>query len=129
MILNSSYKEYSVTKIFAIAAIFNIVSNLFLIPQYSIYGAAIATVLSEILILILEMYTIRKINQLPDRHFVYDVFKICLASGILAIVLYFLNINMWLAMPVSIIVYFAAVFLLKTQDETDILILKQILNK
>lgn len=129
LVLTASYKEYTVTIIFAIAAVFNIVLNLFLIPLYSIYGAAIATVLSEILIFILDMYSIKKINQLPNKHFVYDVFKIILASGILAIALYFLNLNLWLAMPVSIIVYFAALLLLKTPDDQDKLILKQILNK
>ena len=129
MVLNASYKEYAVTKIFGIAAVFNVILNLFLIPYCSLYGAAVATVLSEILIFVLEMYSIKKINQLPDRHFVFDVFKIILASGILAIVLYYLNINMWLAMPVSIIVYFAAIFLLRTPDETDKLIIKQILNR
>ena len=129
LVLNASYEEVAVTKIFGIAAVFNVVLNLFLIPHYSLYGAAIATVLSEILIFVLEMYSIRKINQLPDRHFVFDVFKIVLASGILAIALYFLNLNLWLAMPVSIVVYFAAILLLKTPDEDDKLILKQILNK
>lgn len=129
LVLNASYEEYSVTKIFGIAALFNICLNLFLIPHFSLYGAAIATVLSEILIFVLEMYTLKKINQLPERHFVVDVFKIAFASGILAIALYFLNLNMWLAMPVSIVVYFAAILLLKTPDDQDKLILKQILNK
>lgn len=129
LVLNASYKEYAVTKILAIAAFFNVVLNLFLIPNYSIYGAAVATVLSEILIFVLEMYTIKKIDQLPDRHFVFDVFKIALASGIMGIVLYYLNLNLWLAMPVSIIVYFAAIFLLKTQDDMDMIIIKQILNR
>lgn len=129
LVLNASHKEVAVTKILGIAAVFNVVLNLFLIPRYSLYGAAVATVLSEILILTLEMYVLKQIDHLPDRHFVYDVIKICLASGILAIALYFLNINMWLAIPVSLIVYFAAILLLKTPDDQDKLILKQILNR
>lgn len=129
MILNASYKEYAVTKIFGVAALFNVVLNLFLIPNYSLYGAAVSTVLSEILIFILQMYTVRKIDQLPNRHFVFDVFKIVIASGILAIVLYYLNLNMWLAIPVSLIVYFATILLLKTPDDQDKLIIKQILNR
>ena len=127
--LNASHEEYSVIKMYFIAALFNIVLNLFLIPKYSVYGASFATVLSEIVIFMISLYVLNRINQLPNRHFVFDVLKIISASGILAIALYFLNLNMWLAMPVSLIVYFAAILLLKTPDDEDKLILKQILNK
>ena len=129
LILNASHKEYSVTKIYSLAAIFNIVLNLILIPKYTVYGASVATVLSEILILILELYMIKKIGQLPDKHLIYDLIKICFASGVLGIVLYFFNLNMWIAMPVSIIVYFAVILLIKTVDQEDKLIIKQIIGK
>ncbi|WP_407412907.1 flippase [Methanobrevibacter sp.] len=128
-VLNAAYKEYSVTKIACIAALFNIMLNLVLIPKYSFYGAAVATVFSEALVFILFMHVLKQIDQLPNRHFIYDIIKIIFASGILAIALYFLNLNLWLAMPVSIVVYFAALLILKTPDDQDKLILKQILNK
>ena len=129
LILNASHKEYSVTKIYSIAAVFNVILNLILIPKYSVYGAAVATVASEILILLLQFYMIRKIGQLPDRHFVYDVFRISVASGALGVVLHVLNLNMWLAIPVSIVVYFAVIFLVKTIDQEDKLIIKQIIGR
>lgn len=129
LVLNASHEEYSVTKIYTIAAIFNICLNLVLIPNYSVYGASVATVLSEILILILELYMLKKINQLPDKHLIYDLLKICVASIILGIGLYVLNLNIWIAMIVSVIVYFTAILLLRTVDEEDKLIIKQILGK
>ena len=129
LILNASHKEYSVTKIYSIAAIFNICLNFVLIPNYSVYGAAVSTVLSEILILFLQFYMVSKINQLPDRHLVFDLLKICFASGLLGIVLYFLNLNMWVAMPVSIVVYFAVILLVKTIEQEDKLIIKQIMGR
>ena len=61
LILNASHQEYSVTKIYSIAAIFNICLNFVLIPNYSVYGAAVSTVLSEILILFLQFYMVSKI--------------------------------------------------------------------
>lgn len=128
-VLYVSFKEYTVTKIFGIAAVFNVVLNLFLIPHYSLYGAAVATVLSEILIFVLEMNSIRKINQLPDRHFVFDVFKICFVSGILGIILYYLNLNLWFAIPVSIGVYLLLLILIRIFDDDDKFIIKQIINK
>ena len=129
MILNASHEEYSVTKIYSIAAVFNIILNLILIPRYSVYGASVATVLSEVLILILELYMIRKIGQLPDMHLVYDILKVCGASLILGIALYALDLNMWFAIAVSIVVYFAAIILLRTFDRDDKLIVKQIIGR
>lgn len=128
-VLNVMHKEYTLTVICGVAALLNIVLNLLLIPKYSYYGASVATVLSEVFVFVLLIFVLKQLNQLPDKHFVYDIIKICLASGILAIVLYFLNLNLWLAIPVSLVVYFAALLILKTPDEDDKLILKQILNK
>lgn len=129
MILNASHEEYSVTKIYSVAAVFNVILNLILIPEYSVYGASVATVLSEILILVLEMYMIGKINQLPDRHFVYDMLKVIVSSGILAVVLYYLDLNLWLAMIVSVIVYFAVFILIRGLDDEDKLIVRQIIGR
>ena len=129
MVLNASHEEYSVTKIYSIAAVFNVVLNMILIPKYSVYGASVATVLSEILILVLEMWMIKKIGQLPDRHFVYDVVKILVASGVLAVVLDVLKLNMWFAVPVSIVVYFAVFILIRGVDDDDRLIIKQIIGR
>lgn len=129
LLLNASHKEYSVTKIYSIAAVFNVVLNMLLIPKYDVYGASVATVLSEILILLLQFYMISKINQLPDRHLVFDMLKICLASGVLGIVLYALNLNMWVAIPVSMVVYFGVILLARTIDHDDKLIIKQIIGK
>lgn len=129
LILNASHKEYSVTKIYSVAAIFNVVLNLILIPKYSVYGASFATVLSEVLILILELYMIKKIGQLPDRHLIYDILKIAFASLVLGAVLYMFNFNLWIAMAVSFVVYFAVIILVKTVDDEDKLVIKQIVNK
>ena len=54
-LLNASHKEVSVTKIYAIAAIFNVVLNFFMIPYLSYNGAAITTLLSDILIVIIQV--------------------------------------------------------------------------
>lgn len=129
MILNASHEEYSVTKIYSIAAVFNVILNLILIPKYSVYGASVATVLSEILILILELYMIRKIGQLPDRHLIFDILKIVIASVVMGLVLYYFHLNLWVAIVVSLIVYFALVILFRVADQEDKLIIKQIMGK
>jgi len=129
LLLNSSHKEVFVTKVYLFAAIFNVVLNLFLIPRYSVYGASVATVLSEIFILVLELYMISRIDQLPNRHLVFDIVKIVMASIVMGIVLYYAHLSIWLAIPVGIIVYFIAFILIRGFDDDDKLIIKQILNR
>ena len=113
-LLNSSHKEVSVTKIYLIAAIFNIILNFILIPYLSYIGAAITTVLSDILILIIQKYTIHKKGYKPDKRLYYDLGKIILSSLILGIALHFLKLNMWIALPVGILIYFAVLIILRT---------------
>lgn len=128
-LLTASHKEVTVTKIYAIAAIFNIVTNFILIPYLSYNGAAITTVLSDILILIIQAYVIYKLGHRPNKKLYYDLIKIITGSAILGIALYFLNLNMWIAIPVGIIIYFTTVYLLKVFDDDDKYVIKEILGK
>ena len=129
LVLNASHKEVSVTKIYSIAALFNVVLNLILIPNYDVFGASVATVLSEILIFVLELYVLSKINQLPDKHLILDILKIIIASGLLGIFLYYANLSLLVAIPVSIIVYLVLILILRIPDDEDRLIAKQILGR
>ena len=128
-LLNSIGKEYDVTKIYIIAAIFNIVVNYFLIPKYTYIGASVATVLSEILILGLMMYSISKTEYKPDISLLKTVIKLVICGIILAIVLYLINVSLWLAIPIGLIVYIISLFLTKSIDDTDKYIIKELLGK
>ena len=128
-LLLASHKEVTTTKIYGIAAVFNIILNFIMIPKYSANGAAMTTVLSDLLILILFSYVMYKMGNKPNKKLYLDVGKIILGSAILGISLYFLNLNMWVALPVGIIIYFTAVYLLKVFDKEDIYIMKEILGK
>ena len=79
-LLNASHKETTVTKIYAIAAVFNIVLNLFMIPHFSYNGAAITTVLSDVLIVILQAYVIYRIGYNPHKKLYFDIIKIITGS-------------------------------------------------
>ena len=128
-LLNASYKEVAITKIYAIAAVFNVVLNLILIPYYSYNGAATATVLSDLLIMVIQLYVIYKIGYRVNKKLYLDLIKIIIGSTILGIALYFLNLNMWVALPVGIIIYFAAVYLLRVFDDDDKYVIKEIIGK
>lgn len=128
-LLNASYKEVEITKIYAIAALFNVVLNFFIIPHYSYIGAAITTVLSDLLIVIIQRYIIYKLGYKVNRKLYYDLTKIIIGSGVLGIALYFLNLNMWVALPVGIIIYFISIYLLRVFDDDDKYVIKEILGK
>lgn len=128
-LLNASHKEVTVTKIYAIAATFNIILNLFMIPYFSYDGAAISTVLSDILILIIQTYVIYKLGFRVNKKLYLDLIKIIIGSIILGIALNILNLNMWIAIPVGIIIYLSTVIILKLFDDDDKYVIKEILGK
>lgn len=128
-LLNASFKEISVTKIYTIAAVFNVVLNLILIPYLSYNGAAITTVMSDVLIVLIQAHIIFKLGHRPNKKLYYDLAKIIIGSGILGISLYFLHMNMWVALPVGIIIYFTAIYLLRVFDNDDKYVIKEILGK
>lgn len=128
-LLNASHKEFTVTKIYLIAAIFNVGLNLLIIPYFSYDGAAVTTVLSDSLILILSLYVIIRLGIKINKSLLLDLGKIILAALIMGGVLYILNLNMWIAIIVGMVVYFAAVFLLKVFDNNDKYVIKEILGK
>ena len=128
-LLNASHKEVTVTKIYAMAAIFNIVLNLFMIPYLSYNGAAITTVLSDVLIVILQAYVIYRLGHRPNKKLYYDLLKIIAGSAVLGIALYLLNLNMWVALPVGIIIYFAVMYLIRFFDDDDKYVIREILGR
>jgi O-antigen/teichoic acid export membrane protein len=128
-LLNSIGKEYDVTRIYVIAAIFNVALNYFLIPKYTYIGASVATVLSEILILGLMMYSISKTEYKPDISLLKTVIKLVFCGIILAIVLYLINVSLWLAIPIGLIVYIISLILTKSIDDTDKYIVRELLGK
>ena len=127
-VLNASFKEMVVTKLNFVAVIFNVLLNLFMIPKYTYNGAAVTTVLTDLLLLFLYLYSMKEIIS-PNKTFYLSIGKIIIGSVILGIALYFLNLNMWIAIPVGIIIYFAAIFLLRVFDDDDKYIVNEILGR
>ena len=128
VLLNAIDKERTVTKIYILAAIFNVCLNLVLIPIYSYNGAAIATVLSEILITFLTLYHIFKTDFKPDLRLLKNVLKLIVCGFILTVILYLINVSLWLTIPVGLVVYLLSLILTKSIDNTDKMIIKEILN-
>jgi len=129
LLLNSSNREVAVTKINAIACIFNFILNLVLISYLSYIGASIGTVLTGLLIFIIMAHIIIKSKYKPEFSLIKDIIKIIISSLILAIVLYLANLSIIIAIPLAIIIYLISIYLTKTLDSTDINIIKEIIGK
>ena len=127
-LLNAVNRETVVTKIYIWAAIFNVILNLILIPFYSYDGAAIATVLSEILITILSLYHISKRDFKPDMSLLKTVIKLIFATLILAIVLYWTNLPVWLDIPIGLVVYIILLFITRVVDDNDRYVISELLK-
>lgn len=126
-LLNASDKESSVTKIYGVVAFINFGLNLIFIPFLSYIGAALTTVISEIIISILMIYEIKKTPYLPNNSILKDIIKIIFACLILSPLLIFIK-NMWIGLIVSFIVYMVLIIILKIFDNDDKMIIKEILS-
>ena len=127
-LLNAINKEFTVTKVYIAAAIFNVLLNVILIPLFDYNGAAMATVLSEVLITVLTLYYIFKTDFKPDFSLLKTVIKIIFVSIVLAIALYLINVSMWLAIPIGIIIYIVLLIITRLVDYNDKYIIKELLK-
>ena len=127
-LLNAINKEFTVTKVYITAAIFNVLLNVILIPLFDYNGAAMATVLSEVLITVLTLYYIFKTDFKPDLSLLKTVIKIIFVSIVLAIALYWVNVSMWLAIPIGIVIYIVLLFITRLIDYNDKYIIKELLK-
>ena len=64
-----------------------------------------------------------------NKHLCFDLGKIFLSTGILGIALFFLKLNMWIALPVGIIIYLVITYIFKLFDDDDMFIIKEALGK
>jgi len=108
-----------------LCAITNVILNFFLIPILSYNGAALATVVTKAVLLLASFFFVSRHLEMIPLH------KILIKPGIGALVAgafvyYFIDVNMFLLVPLSGVVYLAALFTLKTFTKEDIDIAKKV---
>ena len=108
------------------AAFLNFGLNLILIPKYSFVGAGIATLTSEIVLFVLTFVFVSKYFHS------FNIFKILykplIATSIMALVIIFLKMNMFMLIIIGAAVYFTVLFLLRTFDEKDYSLMKRLIK-
>jgi len=99
-------------------AVINIILNLILIPKYSLNGAAVATVITYIVILI--MYFLQTMKFTPINPISLKFIFSFIISAVCCMPMYFViaqpkiyNLNVFLSVTIGTITYFATFFALK----------------
>lgn len=125
-IIAATGRPKAVAKIIILAAITNIVVNLFLIPRFGIEGAAFATSLSYLVILILSTLELRR--YIPLEIPTIPWLKLLFAGGIFIGTIYsllaVLALNQWLEIVLSLltasIAYIVIIYYTKAVDISEI---------
>lgn len=99
-------------------ALLNVILNLILIPKYSLYGAAVATVITYIVILLINIWFTRKFT--PIRISYLKFFSVFIIAALSSALMYFViiqpsiyNLNIFFSVMVGALVYFPCLLFLK----------------
>ena len=133
MLLRIEKKTKAIRNIFLFLALCNIILNLILVPLYSLYGAAIATLITFIFAAVYSIYIIKK-NKMALMPFFLA--KSILASIVMSIfVIYARKMHisavtkLIIIIPISVIIYFIIMYLLQSFKKEELVFLKNVLLK
>ena len=125
-LFNSLNKQAIVTKITGACVILNVVLNLILIPRYSLVGASIATVATELLSLTLFFLWARKVDYgLPQKETAGIITRVIISSALMGIfIAYFHNLNLLALVPLAALLYFVILYLIRGINKEDIALIR-----
>jgi O-antigen/teichoic acid export membrane protein len=121
-LFNCLNKQVIVTKITGLCVLINVILNLILIPEFSLVGTSIATVMTEFISLILSFIWSIKIGySLHRKELSSIVIKVSIASITMGIfILYFDKLTLALMVPLAGLLYFAVLYMIRVIDKEDI---------
>jgi len=127
-ILVSIDRQNEMAVILLITAFINIVLNLFLIPHFSYVGSAVATIITEVILLGMYAYFLSKYLHKIAFHKI--IIKPIISVSIMCIFVYFCrSINLFLLVILAAVVYFLILYLIKGFSKEDIDLFKNIFKK
>lgn len=124
-ILPAMNRQNTLLKITFVSMVFNIVLNLLVIPTYSYIGAAVATVLTEAIVIALCFFVLSK--SFCSVNIPNVLIKPAIASAVMAVFILTVKTNLFLVIIISIIIYFTVLILIKTFNQEDFDIITQII--
>lgn len=119
-LLNAINKQFLVTKVAAVGALFSVIMNYILISMYSYVGASMTSVLTEFLVLVLMLYSLHKTEfSLNIKSTFKPIVQVLLANMIMAIVLVYLHLPFLVGVVVAVIIYLIALFVTGAINDED----------
>lgn len=113
-------------------AVVDVIINALLIPKYASSGAAIGTLVAEFVVLLVQLFALRKevCSLFKKVHYFKIFFALALASAA-SVWVKLLGLGSFLALLISAILFFAVYFgfLLLTKEELVIEVFKQVTGK
>lgn len=127
IILISMNKQVLAIRLTFIYMIFNIGVNLVVIPQFSYLGAAVVTVLTELVNFIMLFYYLSKfICKVPLHKLIW---KPSIATVIMSLFMISVHLNIIIRVLFATAIYFALLILFKTFSKGDINIFRKLVEK
>lgn len=111
-------KQSRLLYINAVGVVFNIVTNIIFIPKYGFIGAAITSVISELIILIATYFTAKKYLEFSVN--LKNTVKIIVSSLIMGVFIFYLqpftyqflqNWNLFILIPLAMVIYLGMLFI------------------
>lgn len=128
--LGSIDQQVVVSKVAAVGAVVNIVLNLVLIPEFSYVGSSFATVFTELMILPILVYVVHKYRYTSVSPLVKDLPKILVSGLAMSLfIIYFSYLNLFILLLASSIIYLGVIFITRTLDKDDIVLIRNIIQK
>ncbi len=119
-LLGAINKQFFVTKVVMVGAIFSVISNVILISQYSYVGASITSVLTEIVVLILMLYSLKDTEfKLDATSSIKPILQVILANIIMGAILVYFHIPFLIGVVIAVIVYVVALFVTGAINKED----------
>ena len=124
ILMVSINKQDLYMKIVLVTMVFNIVMNILFIPGFSYIGASVITIFTELISFIMFYYYLSKFICKVSIH--GAIIKPAIASLIMGLFIAIFDVNLFIIIPLAIIVYIVSLLILKTFSDEDMNIFRQI---
>ncbi|WBF08466.1 flippase [Methanothermobacter thermautotrophicus] len=126
-LLGSTNRQITVTRITGVAALFNVTLNLALIPRFDFMGASAATVMTEALMTLLFLRTVRDLGFGPAWRDLHVAWRILLPAAA-SIILLLLPLSILIRIPLVLVAYIAGILLTGALDSVDRAVVRSIIR-
>jgi len=129
-LFETTNRQNLVAKITMLGAMTNIFLNTLLIPSFSYIGAAIATCITEVIVLFIGLALFLKTEyKFSGLSILRNISKVTIAGVIMGYCIKcFYNLNLIILILISALIYIMLLYLMKIFDDTDIYIVKSLVK-